>query len=247
MLFTVVFGVLLIACTNIAALLLIRADQRRKETALRLAIGVGAWDLARLLLAESLAIGAAGCAGGLLVADACIRAFSIFPRLSVIPLGSLDLTVDWRVCVFAASVTMLCAILFGLAPLRQSMASDLISGLRVHSSAEGTARRGILQMIQIGVALVLLAGASLFLRTFRNAEAADPFLHSGNLMLANVEMHAMSGLVLFSTNSWNRRGFCRAFNQPEWPGCCRCAAYGLIGTRRLCLEQSRDPFQRIRK
>jgi predicted permease len=209
MLFTVVSGVLLIACTNIAALQLIRADQRRKETALRLAVGARAWDLARLLLAESLAIGAAGCAGGLLVADACIRAFAIFPRLSVIPLGSLDLAVDWRVCVFAASVTVLCAILFGLAPLRQSMASDLITGLRAHSSAKGTARRGILQMVQIGVALVLLAGASLFLRTFRNAEAADPFLHSGNLMLANVETHAMSGASIGRRLRGRRRAMAR--------------------------------------
>jgi hypothetical protein len=149
--------------------------------------GARSWDLARLLLAESLGIGAAGCVGGLLVAGGCIRAFSIFPRLSVIPLASLDLRVDWRVCVIATSVTVISAVVLGLAPLRQSINLDLIAGLRSRSAAEGTARRGFLQMIQIGVALVLLAGASLFLRTFRHAKAADPFLHSGNLMLANVD------------------------------------------------------------
>ena len=164
---------------------------------MRLAVGARSWDLARLLLAESLGIGAAGCVGGLLVAGGCIRAFSIFPRLSVIPLASLDLRVDWRVCVIATSVTVISAVVFGLAPLRQSINLDLIAGLRSRSAAEGTARRGFLQMIQIGVALALLAGASLFLRTFRNAEAADPFLHSGTLMLANVDTNGPSGAIAF--------------------------------------------------
>jgi predicted permease len=196
-LLAVVLGVLLVACTNIAALMLIRADQRRKETAVRLAVGAGAADLARLLLSESLWIGAAGCAAGLLVASAGIRALLSFPRLSVISLSSLDLAVDWRVCAFAASVTGISAVFFGLAPLRQSMKSDLIAGLKSRSSDRGTSRRGLLQMIQIGVTLVLLAGASLFLRTFRNAAAADPFLHSGNLMLANVETNEVSGAGAF--------------------------------------------------
>jgi predicted permease len=196
-LFAVVFGVLLVACTNIAALMLIRVDQRRKETAVRLAVGARAADLARPLLAESLWIGAAGCVGGLLVAGLCIRALLSFPRLSVILLTSLDLTVDWRVCVFAASVTGISALIFGLAPLRQSMKWDLIAGLKSRSSDQGTTRRGLLQMIQIGITLVLLAGASLFLRTFRNASVADPFLHSGNLMLANVETNTTSGAGAF--------------------------------------------------
>ncbi len=187
-LFAVVFEqAVVVASTNIAALKLIRADQRRRETAIRLATGAGAWDLARLLLAESLGIGVAGCAGGLLVARACIRALSIFPRLSVIPLASLDIAVDWRVCVFATSVTGISAVLFGLAPLRQSMKLDLIAGLRSRSAGQGTQQRGFLQIVQIGVALLLLAGASLFLETLRNAEAADPFLHSGNLLLATIE------------------------------------------------------------
>ncbi len=105
----------------------------------------------------------------------------------MISLASLDLAVDWRVCMFAASVTGISAVLFGLAPLRQSMKMDLIAGLRSRSAGQGTARRGFLQIVQIGVALVLLAGASLFLETLRNAQAADPFLHSGNLLLATVE------------------------------------------------------------
>ncbi|MEO7145157.1 MAG: ABC transporter permease [Bryobacteraceae bacterium] len=196
-LIAVVFGVLIVACTNLASLMLIRASQRRKETAVRIALGARAGDLARLLLSESLWIAAAGCAGGLLVAIACTRALASFPRLSVIPLASLDLAVDWRVCAFAASITVISIVALALVPLRQSMKADLTGALKSRGGAGRIGSRGFLLVTQIGVTLTLLAGASLFIQTFQNAARTDRFLHAGNLLLANVETNAASGSGAF--------------------------------------------------
>ena len=190
-LIAVVAGVLLIACSNMASLMLTRAAQRRKEIAARLALGAGPYRIARLLLVESLLIAAAGGAAGLLVAALSVRALSSFPRLFVIPLA-LDLTIDVRALGFTALVTTLCGVVFGLAPLRYALRTDLISALRAGTAAsrsrgETTRSREALLAAQVGLTLVLLVGAGLFLRTFQNAARSEPFLHAGNLLLVGVD------------------------------------------------------------
>ena len=191
-LLAVVAGVLLIACANVASLMLTRAAERQKELAARLALGAGAWRIARLLLVESLMIAFAGGAAGLLVAVLVVRILSSFPRLFAVPL-TLDLGVDLRALLFTFAVTTLSGIGFGLAPLRRALRTDLISALRAgapsaHPRSRGFGLRGALLVTQMSLTLVLLVGAGLFLSTFQNAAASDPFLRAGNLLLMEIDV-----------------------------------------------------------
>ena len=183
-------GVLLIACANLTSLMLTRAAQRSREVALRFALGARARDVARLLIAEGAVIAAAGCAAGLALGYALVRGFATFPKLFSIPLA-LDLRLDLRVAAFTAAVAALAGLLTGLTPLRQAMATDLVSSLRAAGASASAHRRWSLRTIltglQIAVSLVLLVEAGLFLRTFRNAANADPFLRAGNLLISRVE------------------------------------------------------------
>lgn len=202
-LFAVVAGVLLIACANIASLLLTRAAEREREMAARLALGANAGSMVRLLLAESLVIAIAGGLGGLAVAVMSLRALSRLPRLFSTPL-SLDLTLDPRMLLFTIALTALCSVAFGLAPLRYVLRTDLANALRSRVSGTGRHERGItlrrtLLVGEFGLALILLVGAGLFLRTFRNALASGAFLHAGNLVLVEVESPAGTPPAFFSS------------------------------------------------
>ena len=161
--------VLLVACANIASLLLARALARRQELSVRLALGASRWRLARLLLTESLMVAAAGAAVGL-----------VFARWSsallVQQLGSwrgtvfLDLALDWRVLGFTAVVACVSATVAGLAPvvgLKSVAPNDALKDAgRGIAGDRRFALRGTLVVAQIAMSLVLLVGAGLFLRTF---------------------------------------------------------------------------------
>ena len=186
--------VLVIACANVASLLLTRAAQREREISVRIALGARAGAVLRLLLAESFVISVAGCAAGLLVATALTRGLASFPKLFSIPLA-IDLTVNWRVAAFSAGVATLVSVLVGAAPLRQWMRSDLAASLRVTGAAArgGWQRwntRNVLTAAQIAICLALLVQAGLFLRTFQHAAESDPFLRAGNLLIGRVEVPA---------------------------------------------------------
>lgn len=190
-LFAVVAGVLLIACANIASLLLTRAAEREREMAARLALGASAGSMVRLLLAESLVIAVAGGIGGLAVAAMCLRLLARFPKLFSTPI-SLDLTLDPRMLLFTVALTAVCCVAFGLTPLRYVLRTDLANALRSRASTGGRHDRGLtlrraLLVGEFGLALILLVGAGLFLRTFRNALSSGAFLHAGNLLLVEVE------------------------------------------------------------
>jgi predicted permease len=161
--------VLLIACANLANLLLARALVRRRELAVRLALGASRWRVARLLLIESLAISLAGAALGLLFATwssaLLVRQFGSW-RGAVV----LDLPLDWRVLGFTTALACLTAIVAGLAPALG------IAGVAPGDAMRDAGRtiagdrrlsiRGGLVVAQIALSLVLLVGAGLFLRTF---------------------------------------------------------------------------------
>jgi putative ABC transport system permease protein len=169
--------VLLIACANVANLLLARAGSREKEIALRAALGANPRRLARQLLTESILLALAGGLLGLLLAAWSV---SILKQLGPATLPRLkEINIDWWVLGFTLAVSVATGIVFGLAPAFASMRSDLNSILR--SSGRGTtgsrarARlRNALVISQIAVCLVLLTGAGLLIRSFARLQSVDP-------------------------------------------------------------------------
>ena len=161
--------VLLVACANIASLLLARALARRGEFSVRLALGGSRWRLARLLFVESLLVAMTGAALGLVFAkwSSALLVQQLGTWESTV---SLDLALDWRVLVFTATLACLCAISAGVAPMIavKSVAPGeaLKSAGRAMAGDRRFAVRGALVVAQIAVSFVLVIGAGLFLRTF---------------------------------------------------------------------------------
>jgi predicted permease len=161
--------VLLVACANIASLLLARALARRGELTVRLALGGSRWRLAQLLFVESLVVAMTGAALGLVFAQwsSALLVQQLSTWESTV---SLDLTLDWRVLVFTATLTCLCAISAGVAPMiavkNVAPGEALKSAGRAMAGDRRFAVRGALVAAQIAVSLVLVIAAALFLRTF---------------------------------------------------------------------------------
>ncbi len=168
--------VLLLACTNLANLLLARATERRKEIAIRLAIGASRVRLVRQLLTESALLGVTGGACGLLLAFWLVDTVtSLRPPLDI-PL-STELHIDGRVFLFTAIVSLLTGIVFGLLPAMQATKPDLVPALKDETSIGGYRRswlRSSLVVLQVTLSLVLLVCAGLVLRGLQRAQLLDP-------------------------------------------------------------------------
>ena len=173
-LFAVVTFVLLIACANIANLLLTRAAARRKEMAIRSAMGAGRWRLVRQMLAESVLLALIGGSFGLLLARWGIDLI-LYLSPDAIP-RSKEIGINWRVMSFTLGVSLLTGILFGLAPALQS------SRVNVQKALKDTGRgvtgrpwlRNSLVVLEVAMTLVLLIGAGLMLRSFHRLENISP-------------------------------------------------------------------------
>ena len=195
LLFAVVGLVLLIACANVANLLLVRASVRRREIAVRLALGASRSRLIRQLLTESLLLALLGGALGLLLTQWTARMLpGFFPANDA---NGLDLSLDWRVFVFNLGVTLLIAVLFGLAPALQSTRINLLPSLKDEAGVRGQRSRRIglrdaLVVSQLALSLVLLVGAALFVRSLRNAISFDPGFVAQNLLIASIETRGAS-------------------------------------------------------
>jgi predicted permease len=174
-LMAVVGLVLLLACTNLANLLLARATERRKEIAVRLAMGASRARLIRQLLTESVMLGVAGGGLGLLLAVWLVDlAVTLKPPVDV-PL-SFELPIDHRVLLFTLGVSILAGILFGLLPAFQSTKTDLVSTLKDEMAIGGMRRSWLkpgLIVLQVALSLVLLISAGLMLRGLQRAEFMD--------------------------------------------------------------------------
>ena len=172
----VVAMVLLIACANVANLLLARATARRRELAVRAALGAGRARLVRQLLVESLLIATAGGVIGLLAAAWVAELLTSFVvGRSPEPI-SLDVTPDAHVLLFALGISVVSAIVFGLLPALRATSSDVSPVLREEATqTTGRSRaRGILIGAQVALCTVLLACSTLFLHSLANARVIDP-------------------------------------------------------------------------
>jgi predicted permease len=170
--------VLLIACSNIANLLLVRAAERRREIAIRLAIGASRGRLIRQLLTESVLLALLGGVAGLLIAVWTARLIVAFKPPLPIPLN-LDIPLDWRVLAFTLGIALLTGIVCGLAPALQSTRPGVVAALKDEEASlmrrhRKLGLRNLLVVAQVATSALLLVGAGLFLRSLGNAQSIDP-------------------------------------------------------------------------
>jgi macrolide transport system ATP-binding/permease protein len=169
--------VLLIACANVANLLLTRATQRRREIAVRLSLGASRGRIVRQLLTESFVIGLA--AGGLAILTANWAKRLILGLIPGGPPQGLDTSLDVRVLFFTLALALCAATIFGLVPALQASRPQQMGALRDRTDAPGGATRwygirGVLVMAQVTLSLVALVGAGLFIHSLKNAQEIDP-------------------------------------------------------------------------
>jgi predicted permease len=183
----VVGTVLLIACANVANLLLSRATSRQKEIGVRLALGASRGRLIRQLLTESVLLAAVGGALGLVFAmwikDGLLAVSDWGPK-------ALEAKLDWRVLGFTLGLSLLTGIVFGLAPAWRATKVDLTPALKDSGRGSSGASRSLLSrglvVMQVALSLLLLVGAGLFVRTLLNLQRVDPGFNTKNLLLFSV-------------------------------------------------------------
>lgn len=187
--------VLLIACANVANLLLVRATGRKREFAIRAALGAGRARIIRQLLTESVMLATAGGVFGMAVGFAGVRALLAMspPGLPRIGEKGVNVSLDWRVLAFTLGVSVLTGILFGLFPALSASRADLNSSLKESSNRSGTSfrqnkARSLLVISEVGLALVLLVGSALLIRTFMKLRGVDMGFDSHNVITMEMSL-----------------------------------------------------------
>jgi predicted permease len=187
--------VLLIACVNLANLLLAQAARREKEMGVRAALGASRSRLLRQLLTESILLSLLGGAAGLLVAYWGRTLLWSF-RPPFIEQNDIDLALDSRVLLFTLGIALLTGLLFGVAPAVKASDPDLIETLKVggRGGTMGWTRnrlRSLLVVSEIALALIALVGAGLFIRSMENAQSIDPGFESTRLFVMGFDLGAL--------------------------------------------------------
>ncbi len=202
--------VLLIVCVNVTNLLLARSARRRSEFALRAALGAGRMRLIRQLLAESLLLAVAGGILGMVIAEIGVRGLVALSPLGLPRAGAI--TVDGTVFGFGLGITTLVGLIVGLAPALQASHSDPHNALR-QSSRTSTGghqlTRRMLVVAEVALALVLLVGAGLLLRSVENLFAIDPGFDSTHLLTMQVQVSGRR----FNTDKTRAQFFTRALEE----------------------------------
>jgi len=182
--------VLMVACANVANLLLARATGRQKEIAIRLAMGASRRQLVRQLLTESLLLALVGAAVGFPLAAVAARAISSFQLPLPFPVV-FDFNVDLRVAAFTVALSLVTAVLFGLAPALRASRPNLVGALKDESVISVRAgrfgMRNTLVVVQVALSLVLLATAGLFLRSLGHASSIEIGFKPDNILMMAVD------------------------------------------------------------
>jgi predicted permease len=182
---------LLIACANVANLQLTRAAARRREIAVRMAMGASGSRIVRQLLTEGLLLAFAGGAVGLLLAVWVSELLiELTPRGLLPPIA--EVVIDWRVLAFTFAAAVATGLLFGLAPALQARRLDVNTALKENAGKGGTARaglRGALVVAEVALALVLLVGAGLLVRTFANLMSVEPGFDPSNVLTFQISLN----------------------------------------------------------
>jgi predicted permease len=190
MLIVLAICVLLVACANVAGLLLSRANARSREIAVRLAVGAARWQLIRQLFLENLLLAIGGGIFGILIALAGMKLFASIPIPSDVPI-SFDISLDQRVLVFTLIVSLVSTFLFGLMPAWRSSRSDVVSALKARD-ADGAKKgrlwgRNILVSGQLAISVVLLIVAAVIFTGFRSQIAQGPGFQTDHLFLMSFD------------------------------------------------------------
>jgi putative ABC transport system permease protein len=189
MLFGAVCFVLLIACANVAGLLLARAAVRSREFAIRAALGAARRRLIGQLLVESILLSSAGGALGLLLAAWGVR---VIPHLTAFDLPrAAEIHLDWQVLAFGAALSIATGLVFGLAPSLEASQPDLIGALRARGDGAFKGRlnlRGLLVVAQVALSCILLIGAALLLQSMARLRNVDLGFNSANLLTMRISL-----------------------------------------------------------
>jgi predicted permease len=182
--------VLLVTCTNLAGLMLARATDRRREIAIRLAMGANRLRLMRQLLTESILLSFIGGIVGVFLALWIIDMLVALKPPIDFPL-SLDVSVDWRVLVFSLAVSVAAGAIFGLAPALQATRPDVARALKDTAAQGGAAKgrlRSVLVVAQIAISLVVLIAAGLVVRTLQQLQTMNPGFDSRNALTMSFDL-----------------------------------------------------------
>ena len=187
--------VLLIACANVANLLLVRATGRAREMAIRAAIGAGRGRMIRQLLTESLLLSLIGGVFGVILGAAGVRALLALNPGNIPRIGEngAAVTLDWTVLTFSLGLALATGIIFGLFPALQASRADLISTLKESGARSGVGlrqnkARSVLVIVEMAMAIVLLVGAGLLIRTFSKLHSVNPGFDPHNVLTMDTSL-----------------------------------------------------------
>jgi len=182
--------VLLVTCTNLAGLMLARATDRRREIAIRLAMGANRLRLIRQLLTESILLSFIGGAAGIVLALWIVKALLALKPPIDFPLA-MDIDVDWRVLLFSLAVSLAAGAIFGLAPALQATRPNITTTLKDTAAQGGAARtrlRSVLVVAQIAISLMVLIAAGLVVRTLQQLQTMNPGFDPQNALTMSFDL-----------------------------------------------------------
>ena len=213
--------VLLIACANVASLMLVRASVRRREIAVRAALGARQWDLIRQQLTESVVISLAGAVLGLMIGSLGIRALLAQSPGNIPRIGENGVAVspDLRVLLFTLGIAVLTGIAFGLVHALASSKADLNTPLKESSSRTGSGfrqnkARATMVIVETSLALVLLIGSALLIRTFLALRSVEPGFDAHNILTMRMSLTGERFQKTAGVEQIMRQGLDRVRNLP---------------------------------